>query len=262
MLKKRTMVSTFLVVFVLSILLLILSNFNVLNVPTSFLSKITTPFQKSIYSTFGLVLRQGNSNKLQEENVMLYKKIVDQEKLKEDNLALRDQFQITNPSSIKLLPSRIISFPGFIPNVSMPETLILDKGEADGVKIGQVVVFKDNLVGKVSNVLANKSLVNLITNPSQNFTARVLSSNASGIIKGLGAGEMILDNVLLSDALKAGDIILTKGDLTINGVNFPSDLIIGKITAVNKDPSALFQTAGVESLIDFSNLTMVFVYLE
>ncbi len=265
MLKKRALVNAFLVVFVLSILLLILSNIGLLNGFSSIISKITTPVQKSVYSTFGLILQKGSDDdfkKLQEENLLLTKKLIDQEKLKEDNQALRDQFQTASPKSTELLPCKVISFPSFIPNVSIPETLIIDKGTSDSLKIGQAVIFKDNLVGKVAKTLSNKSLVYLVTHPSLNFTAEILNSNTTGVIKGLGGGEMVLDNVLLSDNLEKDEIVLTKGDLTMENVNFPQGLIVGKITAIDKNPSALFQTAGVKSLIDLSNLTTVFVILE
>ena len=62
---------------------------------------------------------------------------------------------------------------------------------------------------------------------------------------------MILDNVLLSDNIKRGEIVLTKGDLTINNTGFPEGLTVGKVIAIDKNPSALFQTAGIKNLIDF-----------
>ncbi len=265
MLKKRALVNAFLIVFVISILLLILSNFKLLSGFSSVISKITMPVQKNIYSTFGSFFQRGDNNafkKLQDENLELTKKLIEQEKLKEDNLALRDQFQTINPQSTKLLPCSVISFPSFIPNVSIPETLIIDKGTNDGLKVGQAVVFKDNLIGKIAKTLENKSLIFLVTHPNINFTAKILNSDTTGVVKGLGGGEMVIDNVLLSDNLKKEDIVLTKGDLTIEGVNFQADLIVGKITAIDKNPSALFQTAGIKSLVNLSNLTMVFVILE
>lgn len=265
MLRKRTIFSTFLIVFFLSALLLILANFGILNSFSSILSKLTFPVQKNIYKAFGSAFSYNSNtrlNELEEDNLNLNKKIVDQRKLENDNKALRDQFAVTKPRSTILLPAKVIGFPSFIPNLSFPETILIDKGSDDGLRVGQAVVFKDNLIGKISKITANKSSIELITHPNSTFTAKVLNSKSEGVVKGLGGGEMILDNVLLSDSLKTSELVLTKGSLTIDNTGFPADLIVGKIIAIDKNPSALFQSAGIKSLVDFSSLETVFIYLE
>jgi rod shape-determining protein MreC len=264
MVGRKAAFGTFLIVLFISLLLIILSSFGLLNGATSLLSKITFPVQKSFYSAFGRAFGPSDSLKiknLQAENLALNEKILDQTKLQEDIKALRDQFAVSNPNSTNLLQANVLGMPIFVPNVSMPETLVIDKGEDDGLRLGQAVVFKDNLVGKIAKLTANKSTVNLITYPDFTFTAKILNSKTEGVVKGLGGGEMILDNVLLSDSLKTSETVLTKGNLTIENSGFPADLIVGKITAVNKVPSALFQTAGIKSLIDLSKLETVFVYV-
>jgi rod shape-determining protein MreC len=66
-------------------------------------------------------------------------------------------------------------------------------------------------------------------------------------------------NVVLSEKLEKDDLVRTKGDVDERGQGFPPDLIVGKIISVNKQPSALFQSAEVKSLVDFSRLSTVFV---
>jgi rod shape-determining protein MreC len=264
MVERRLIFKTFIVVFIFSALLLILSGFGVLNWTTGVFSKITSPVQKSFYMAFGHLLAPSNNiviKKLQEENLTLNKKIVDQAGLEKDIQALRDQFAIDNPKPTNLLPATVLGFPSFIPNISMPETLLIDRGSEDGIVVGQAVVSKDNLVGRIVKTTLDKSLVYLITHPDFTFTAKILNSKTEGIVRGLGGGEMILDNVLLSDTVKKQDLVLTKGDLTIDNKGFPGDLVVGKIVAVDKIPSALFQTAGIKSLLDFSKLETVFIYI-
>jgi cell shape-determining protein MreC len=57
-------------------------------------------------------------------------------------------------------------------------------------------------------------------------------------------------------------LVLTNGDVGLNGSGFPPDLIVGKITSIEKKPSALFQKAEVESFLDFSKITAVFVIIK
>ncbi|MDO8639533.1 MAG: rod shape-determining protein MreC, partial [bacterium] len=86
-------------------------------------------------------------------------------------------------------------------------------------------------------------------------------NGAVGIIKG-GGGSLTLGNVLLSENINSGEFVLTYGDINQEGIGVPQDLIIGKITEIEKNPSDLFQKAKVESFVDFASLLTVFVYIE
>ena len=120
------------------------------------------------------------------------------------------------------------------------------------------VVVKNNLVGIISQISPNLSKVDLVNNSSSSFTAKT-QNGAVGIFK--GGANLTLNNVLLSENLKTGELVLTKGDIDINGIGIPADLIVGKITSIEKNPSDLFQKAEVQTSIDFTKLTKVFVLL-
>lgn len=257
---KKSKITVFLTVIFFTFLIILLSNFGITDGITSFFSRILFPIQKSFYQSFGLLIGNQGNLKLTEENLVFLKKQTDLDKLKKDNQALRDQFSIQKPESEKLLPAKVIGFPSFIPNVSYPENLVLDKGLDDGLKMGNAVLYKDNLVGKITKIDSSKSIVSLITNPNMTFAVKTGPKNAIGLVKGLGGGEMILDNVLLSEVLKTSDVVFTKGDLSMEQTGFPPDLIVGKIISIDKNPSALFQNAEVKSMLDFTKLNIVFVY--
>jgi cell shape-determining protein MreC len=127
------------------------------------------------------------------------------------------------------------------------------------VQLGSIVVFKDNLIGKVVKISPRLSVVDLFNHKGITFTAETVKTSALGISQGAGGGKMVLGNVLLSDTLQTGDIVVTKGDVDAGGKGFPPQLVVGKIVSVNKKTSALFQTAEVESLVDVTKLKMVFV---
>jgi rod shape-determining protein MreC len=260
--QKRNFASYFLVFLILSLVIFGAAKIGLLNPLDSLGKAVLSPFQALTYGAFAKISEFGSSSQVQElkaQNITLTQKLIDQNKLVADNKALRDQFQTQNPKSSDLLEADIIGAPAFIPGVSVPETLILDRGESDGIKVGQVVVYEDNLVGKVVGVSSFLTSVMLVTNPSSSFTAKTLETQSQGVIKGQGGGEMILDNVVLSDSLQREDTVLTGGNVNSSGLGFPPDLVVGKINAISKNPSDLFQKADVKSLIDFSKLTKVFV---
>lgn len=174
--------------------------------------------------------------------------------------ALRDQFEATSIPSVKLLPAKVIGFEGFLPGVSRPTQLVLDRGELDGVRIGQAVVIKNNLVGRIGKLTDHRSQVTLLTKSGWSFTGKTTKTNAQGLLV-IEGGDVLLKNVVLSDVLSKKDLVVTKGDEKINGTGFPPDIVVGEILSVDKKASALFQTAKVRSFVDIVGLSTVFVYM-
>lgn len=257
--KKESFVQISIVLLVASLVIFGISGFS-----SGLLEKIIIPIQRTAIDFFSLpknVFINNSIEELKAENLSLAKKLVDQWGLQRENLALKDQFETASPKSLNLLPAKIVGSPGFLPWVSAPETLVLDKGTKDNVKVGQAVVFKNSLVGKIERVSFNLSSVNLITAKTALLSAKTLKTQALGVVRGQGGGEMVLENVLLSDTLEPLDLVLTKGELTFEMLGFPPDLIVGKIASLDKKPSALFQSAKLKSLIDFSRLLTVFIVM-
>lgn len=257
--KRGNFLSAFLVFFFIALLIFLLSSFGVLKI--SFLGRFFSPIQSLTYSFFHnlpFVSDDDSLKKLKDENIELAKKLLDQKKLQSENAALKDQFETSSPSSQNLLHAKVVGAPSFVPGISYPSFFIVDKGEKDGVKKEQSVVFKDAIIGKIQMSTDYSSKAVLLGNASFSFTAKT-ERGAVGVIKGEGNGKITLDNVLLSEDLKKDDLVYTRGDLDENGVGIPEDLTIGKIESVEKNPSALFQKAKVKTLIDCTKLFDVFV---
>lgn len=256
--------ATFLIFLLLSSLLFGLSRTGFLGGVTGFLGRLVFPFEKTIFTTLNFITGINNDTKfkkLEDENKFLYKQLTNIENLEKENNALKDQFKTANPKSANLLSTKIVGAPNFIPNVTIPDTFLIDKGRKDNVVNGLGVVFKDNLVGRVVKTTDNFSEVTILTNKNFSFTAKTSKTQALGIVRGFGSMDMVFNNVLLSESLELGDIVLTKGELDIKGIGLPPDIIVGKIISVDKKPSSLFQSAKVQSLINFSKLSIVFVVL-
>jgi rod shape-determining protein MreC len=148
---------------------------------------------------------------------------------------------------------------GFIPGYPLPDEITIDKGKGDGVMEGQVVVVKNNVIGRVEKTSEHISLVELLTKENVSLTAVTSETGALGVAKGQGEGGLIIDNVLLSESLKVGDLVLSKGSVDGSGRGAPPNLVIGKIHSVEKKASALFQTAKLDSLIKITNISTVFI---
>jgi len=216
------------------------------------LQTITLPIQQwafvaSVKPTGTLTPQQ----QLQQENNQLRVQLAQMQEIKKDDQALHDQFQTTTPASQKLLPADVIGL--------QQNSLLIDKGAADKLHVGNVVVSKNNLVGKITKVTPHISQVTLLSDSSTSFTAQSAKTSANGIVRALDGGTIVFANVVLSDKLEKNDIIVTKGDLDLQGHGYPPQLIVGKIVSIDKQASSLFQAAKIESLVNASQLRMVFV---
>src|SRR5262249_4894966 len=152
----------------------------------------------------------------------------------------------TSPAPEKLLPANVVGMPGFVPGVNSSDNLVIDKGTKDGIKPGTVAIYKNNVVGKITYTTSHLSTVILVTSRNFYLTAQTAGTSALGILQGMGGADMVLANVVLSDKLESGDIVVTKDDLDKNGSGLPADLVIGKIVSVSKRASSLFQSAKVQ----------------
>lgn len=264
MYKKKSYLSHIIFFSLLTLLLIFLAKTALLKNTVSFLTSFVIGPQKVVFglgAKIGSLTQSSEIKKLQEENRALYKKIVAQKNLENEVKALRDQFAITTVTSADLLPATIIGSPGFIPSITLPEYYIINKGEKDGVKTSQAVVVGTNLVGFIEATTAYTAKVRLVSQKNTSFTAKTNTAGAVGVVTGKGNGDIVFDSVLLSDSLKLSDVVVTKGDIASNGNGIGPNLIVGKIVAIDKKPSALFQVAKVQSLIDFAHVSTVFVVI-
>ena len=149
--------------------------------------------------------------------------------------------------------------PQFIPGISTPDSFIIDMGKNGQIREGMGVVFGENLIGKVTKVSENVSEVLVISSSKMTLSGKTSRTAALGVVRGRSEGELFFDAVLPSEDVKSGDMIVSVGDMNLQGVGIPGNMIIGKIVSVDKKPSAMFQTAKIKSLIDISRLSTVFV---
>ncbi len=249
--QRRNFFPIFLLFFILSLIIFFFSQRGLLQGVTGVFEQGAMPLQRMMFHTFKAPEKLTPEEKFGKENATLLTQLAKQKELEKENQALRDQFQTTSPTPKKLLPAEIIGMDN--------DTVMIDKGQADGVKVGSVVVFKDNLVGKIMKTSVHRAIVAFVSQEGTSLTAATIKTGALGVVQGKGADALVFENVVLSDKLDKDDIVVTKGDIDSQGVGYPPGLVVGKIVSVNKKASALFQKAEIKSLVDFSRLQMVFV---
>lgn len=254
--KRNTFLFLFLFLFILSLVIIFLFSRNVDAFGIGSVNKAFSPIRSSIV---GLVRGGSSESAIESEIAALRKQLRDRKKQDAELQALRDQFDTQAIPSQSIIPASIIGMSGYVPGISLPDGLIIDKGSAEGMKKGQVVVYKDNVIGRVEKITEHAAKVILIYDEQSTVNAKTVKTNALGLVEGQGQGVMQLSGVVLSEKLEKGDQVVTKGEMETDSTGYPPDLVIGKIVSIDKKSSSLFQSAQVESLIPIQKLMMVFV---
>ncbi len=133
--------------------------------------------------------------------------------------------------------------------------IIINHGSDDGIQSGMPVVTQQGLVGTVDAVTASAARVQLITDPGSIINVRLEEANTEAQVNGSVTGDLTLEMVSPSVSLLQGDLILTSG----LGGAYPSDILIGQVVSSQNQENALFQTATVQPVVDFTNLRAVLI---
>jgi len=133
--------------------------------------------------------------------------------------------------------------------------IVINRGSDDGIRRGMPVVGQEGLVGRVAQVAANAARVELITDPAAQVSVRLQPSDVDGMLTGSITGDLAIDLIPQDAVLQVGDLVFTSG---IGGL-FPSNILIGQVSSVRQEAQALFQTATVQPVVDFTRLEIVLV---
>lgn len=139
------------------------------------------------------------------------------------------------------------------------EVLIIDQGEADGVRPGLAVVNGQGLiVGKVLESKSNLSKVVLAPDRRCRLAAAIGDGQeTAGIVEGDLGIVMKMRFIPQTAKIETGQEVVTSG--LEDGV--PPGLIIGRISRIDRDPSDVWQEATIEPALDYSRLKIVTVIL-
>ncbi len=196
--------------------------------------------------------RLETENKKLKKIVFLYK--IERIKLREilkENERLRTRLNLKLPSpSWKIIWAEIRGV--------YSQELLLDKGMADGIKIGFPVISSDILVGRISYLWQNKAMVTLVTHSNFSIGIKIIRSGLEGVGEGLPLENAIhIRYIPKRSDVKKGDEVITSG----RGGIFPSGLKVGEVCEVTSEPFGFFLKIKVQPALDLSMMQDVVVLI-
>jgi rod shape-determining protein MreC len=258
----------FAVLFVVSLLLLLFRSADVVRATATVGTQVLVPVQRGLAET-GVTTNRffqaiGEIDRIRAENADLRaandRLTLENARLAEAAIAARQDAKLA--AAQRALPYKTVTAPVIARDPSgVLKTIVIGAGTDQGVRVDQVVLSEQGVVGRVSEVGSNYAKVLLITDSASSVSALVQTSRASGIVRGQYGDTLVMEWILQSDPVKAGDVIVTAGLGLGNELRslYPKGLVIGTVVDVTKAEVSAYQRAVVAPAVDLRKLENVLV---
>ncbi|MGL4848370.1 MAG: rod shape-determining protein MreC [Clostridium sp.] len=195
--------------------------------------------------------------KLEAENAQLKNQLLQYSGLANENAQLRKVLDFKNENSeYKYIATHIIGYSGG----NILNGYVIDQGSDSGIKKGYVVIAPNGLVGQVTSVGSNWSIVKSILN--ENIAVAVKIQNTSdntGILRGIRENQnqalAKVENLPMNSTVKVGDTVVTSG---LGGI-YPKDIPVGTVETVTDDKINIMKTATIKPAVNFNQAEYLFV---
>jgi len=165
------------------------------------------------------------------------------------DFAAFDDFRRTVPSgTLRIVPADVVG----ADTSSWRHSVVVDRGSADGIRLGTPAVWGNSIVGTVVALRAGAATVRLLDDSQAGLKVAIARTGDVGLLH----GETSRDGLLrlkwhhLSPALQ-GDLVVT----TYLDTSIPPGLVAGQVVHASQTRDHLFYDVRVRPLIDLDRLT-------
>lgn len=187
----------------------------------------TTGRIESSLSWIGRYFRALDENDLlRSQNIRLSSELARSREYNIENRRLRQLVGFVDTVDYQVLPARIIE-----KEITRQKNhLTLNVGSNQGVKEGMGVLDEKGILGKITQVSPNYSLVMSYLNMDFRVPAKIQPSQAQGIVRweGVQRDILLLEHVIKTEEVDSNQVAVTSGYSSV----FPPGYPIGRVTSV------------------------------
>ena len=196
------------------------------------------------------------NEQLQEDLLVAQRELQLLESLASENSRLLALNEATGGIEGEVLPAEII-------NVSTDpnsQRVLINKGQSDGVFIGQPLLDANGLMGQVVEVLPFTSWALLITDPQHVTPVEVNRNGERALARGSRAmaNELELQFVTQTQDMQAGDRLVSSG----MGQVYPKNYPVAEIISFYRDPGLDFATVRARPLAEMASTRHVMLVFQ
>jgi len=269
--RTNSVARPFIGLFVFALLILLFRSASVVQGMAVAGTQVLVPVQRALAET-GVTTNRffqaiGELDQLRADNVRLQVEnntlTLENARLAEAAIAAQQGAKLA--AAQRALPYRTITAPVIARDPSgVLKTIVIGAGTDQGLRVDQIVLSEQGVVGRVSEAGSNYAKVILVTDSSSSVSALVQTSRASGIVRGQYGDTLVMEWILQSDPVKRGDVIVTAGLGLGNELRslYPKGLVIGTVVDVTKAEVSAYQRAVVAPAVDLRKLENVIVIVD
>lgn len=232
---------------------------------------VLTPMQKGINSLGGSI--SGKLNQLSDINNLLS----ENERLKselealsyENSILQMDKYELDGLRKLYELDQKYPDFDKVAarviekkPSGNWYSEFKLDKGSNDGIKVDMNVIAGNGLVGIVSDVASNCSIVRAIVDDNSYVSGMFLKTSDICVVEGdlelLDSGMIKVTNIPKDAEIKDGYEVVTSNISN----KYLQGILVGYVSDITVDSSNMTKSAYLTPTVDFGNLEEVLVITE
>ncbi len=223
-------------------------------------SRATKPFRDLVGWVGDNISAKSDNDKLKKENAELREQVARAEAAENENRKLRGLVDLPEhpayPDGVKPLTARVIARS---PTV-WSESVQIDAGSSDGVRVDQPVVTNGGLAGKVTSVTGGTATITLMVDADSGISAQVLPDGKFGVVKPKigNPNDMRLEYLDKNTKVEKGDLVITSGstDEKLESL-FPKGIPIGRVSRVDPDELDVYERIHIEPFADFKRMEFV-----
>jgi len=189
--------------------------------------------------------------RLKEEADVLKARLVGLEEVIRENTRLEDLLKFKRTLVYSSVVASVI---GRDPSY-WNSTMIIDKGEKDGIRQGMPVVNALGVVGKIAEVSGGTSKVVLLTDSQFSVAALIQRPRESGLVSGTLKGVCRMKYIRARAKIHIGDKVITSKLSS----SFPEGLLVGEVIAIDDNPKKPTVECLVQPSVAFSQIEEVLV---
>jgi rod shape-determining protein MreC len=201
--------------------------------------KLTTSTKSNVGNVFYVDDLVKNQKILEQEIYRLKVENLNLKGIDSENRRLREILELKQREQMNFTVAKI----SFRDPQNIYSMLYIDKGAKDGIEKDMVVLNKNMLLGRVTEVEQDSSKVELITKKGINTSVITEDGNNLAILRGEGNNILTLEYLIAEVKIKKGDILVTSG---MSGI-YPKNIMVGKITDAKDEGDNLFKTQEIRA---------------
>ncbi len=176
---------------------------------------------------------------LRNSQLVLQSQLQKFELLEAENKRLQDLLQSAKKIKQRVLIAEMLA----VDMDPYRQNIIINKGQAHNVYVGQAIIDAHGVMGQISHVSSHSATALLISDPNHSIPVRVVRNGLRSIAKGLGQTDKIeLVYIPGNGDIEVGDKLVSSG----LGGRFPYDFPVATVSRVTRSIGKPFATVYAE----------------